>query len=181
MKFIDILTEDGKETGIKKERNLVHVDGDWHKVVQIFVINNQGILLQQRALTKKSDPGKWCASASGHISAGGKSIDAAIKEFKEELGIELGKEDFNLVNTFKSPSVRINNGNKIINNHFVDLYIVNSDIDIKNVNLQKEEVSQVSYFKKEEFYEMVNNKDDRLTDTPILFRNVIKYLRGINK
>ena len=103
MEFIDILTEDGKETGIKKERNLVHVDGDWHKVVQIFVINNQGILLQQRALTKKSDPGKWCASASGHISAGEKSIEAAIKEFKEELETKLDKEDFNLVDTFKSP------------------------------------------------------------------------------
>ena len=176
MEFIDILTEDGKETGIKKERNLVHVDGDWHKVVQIFVINNQGILLQQRALTKKSDPGKWCASASGHISTGEKSIEAAIKEFKEELGIKLDKEDFNLVDTFKSPSVRINNGNKIINNHFVDLYIVNSDIDIRSVNLQKEEVSQVGYFKKEEFWEMVKKKDDRLTDTPILFKNVIKYL-----
>ena len=36
--------------------------------------------MQQRALTKKSDPGKWCASASGHISAGEKSIEAAIKE-----------------------------------------------------------------------------------------------------
>ena len=177
MEFIDILTEDGKETGIKKERNLVHVDGDWHKVVQIFVINNQGMLLQHRALTKKSDPGKWCASASGHISTGEKSIEAAIKEFKEELGIKLDKEDFNLVDTFKSPSVRINNGNKIINNHFVDLYIVNSDIDIRSINLQKEEVSQVGYFKKEEFCEMVDKKDDRLTDTPILFKNVIKYLK----
>ena len=43
-------------------------------------------------------------------------------------------------------------------------------------DVQKEEVSQVGYFKKEEFCEMVDKKDDRLTDTPILFKNVIKSL-----
>ena len=47
--FIDILDEKGIKTGIKKERNAVHSDGDWHKVIQIFVINGNKILLQQRS------------------------------------------------------------------------------------------------------------------------------------
>lgn len=89
MEYLDILDENGKLTGIKKDRNTVHKDGDWHKVVQIFVVNNNNIMLQQRSLLKKSDPGKWCASASGHISAGENSIDTAKKEFREELGINL--------------------------------------------------------------------------------------------
>ena len=139
MEYLDILDENGKLTGIKKDRNTVHKDGDWHKVVQIFVVNNNNIMLQQRSLLKKSDPGKWCASASGHISAGENSIDTAKKEFREELGINLYENEIKLIDTFKSPSIRYNNNEKIINNHFVDLYVVNKEIDINNVKIQKEE------------------------------------------
>lgn len=181
MEYLDVLDENGNFTGIKKERNSMHVNGDWHRVVQIFVINENGILLQQRSLTKKSDPGKWCASASGHISAGEESKDAALKEFREELGIEISKKDLNLIANFKSASVRLNNGNKIINNHFVDLYVVTKDIDIKEIEVQKEEVNTVSYFGINEFLNMVINKDEKLTDTPILFNNLIEHLKNNKK
>ena len=176
MEYLDILDENGKLTGIKKDRNTVHKDGDWHKVVQIFVVNNNNIMLQQRSLLKKSDPGKWCASASGHISAGENSIDTAKKEFREELGINLYENEIKLIYSFKSSSIRYNNNEKIINNHFVDLYVVNKEIDINNVKIQKEEVNQVSYFTISEFISMVKNNDSRLTDTPILFNHLINFL-----
>ena len=179
MEYLDILDENGNSIGVKKERNQIHIDGDWHKVVQIFIINENGIMLQQRSLKKKSDPGKWCASASGHISAGESSVDAAVKEFKEELGIELNKEEIKLIDTFKSPSIRFNNGKKIINNHFVDLYIVSKNIDINKVSIQIDEVETVDYFSINKFIEMVNNKDNRLTDTPILFEHLISYIRSM--
>jgi isopentenyldiphosphate isomerase len=162
--------------GIKKERNQVHIDGDWHKVVQIFIISDDKILLQQRSLLKKDDPNKWCASSSGHISAGEESIDAAYKELNEELGINLDKAEIKLIDTFKSPSIRFNNGNKIINNHFVDLYVINKQINIEHIEVQKEEVNQVSYFNISEFINMVNNNDERLIDTPILFEHLIRYI-----
>ena len=176
MEYLDILDENGKLTGMKKERNIVHKDGDWHKVVQIFVVNDNNIMLQQRSLLKKSDPGKWCASASGHISAGESSMEAAKKEFREELGINLNENEIKLIDTFKSPSIRYNNNEKIINNHFVDLYVVNKEIDINNKKKKKEEVNQVSYFKINEFKSMVKNNDSRLTDTPILFNHLINFL-----
>lgn len=177
MEYLDVLDENGNFTGMKKERNAMHVDGDWHKVVQIFVVNKDRIMLQQRALSKKADPGKWCASASGHISAGETSEEAALKEFSEELGILLEQSDLKKVDTFKSPSVRFNKENKIINNHFVDLYIVDRNIDLIDIKVQKEEVNQVNYFTIEEFIKMVNHKDERLTDTPILFEHLIHYLK----
>ena len=179
MEYLDILDENGILTGEKKQREKVHVDGDWHKVVQIFIVNDNGIMLQQRSLNKKSDPGKWCASASGHISSGESSIDAAIKEFREELGITLKSEEIKLIDTFASPSVRYNNDRKIINNHFVDLYVVNKNINTNDVVIQKEELEKVNYFTIEEFISMVNNKDERLTDTPILFEHLIDYIKSI--
>jgi len=177
MEYLDVLDENGAFTGEKKDRNSMHIDGDWHKVVQIFVVNNNKIMLQQRSLAQKSDPGKWCASASGHISAGEESYDAAIKEFQEELGIKIEKKDFFLIDTFKSPSITFNKGNRIINNHFVDLYIVNKEIDINDINIQPEEVNQVNYFGIDEFMDMVKKCDDRLTKTPILFEHLVEYLK----
>lgn len=176
MEYIDILDSNGNFTGIKKERNLVHSEGDWHKVVQIFVVNKYGILLQQRSLSKKSEPGKWCASASGHISFGYDSISSAIKEFKEELGLKLSKKDLLFVKTFKSPSETFNKGNKIINNHFVDLYIVTKDIDINDITIQKDEVEKVKYFSINDFIKMINNNLEELINAPILFDELLKYL-----
>jgi len=180
--MLDILDENGILTGIKKERSAVHTDGDWHKVIQIFIVNENKILLQQRALTKKSDPGKWCASASGHISAGETSFTAAIKEFQEELGREVEKDKLKLVDTFKSPSIRTNNGKTIYNNHFVDLYISEQSIDLNKVCLQQEEVFQVRFYEISEFERMVKSEDERLTDTPILFEHLLSklFLMGKN-
>ena len=179
--MLDILDENGISTGIRKEINAVHTDGDWHKVIQIFVVNGNKILLQQRALDKKSDPGKWCASASGHISAGETSFTAAIKEFYEELGIEVERNKLKLVDTFKSPSIRTANGKTIYNNHFVDLYISEQSIDLGKVRLQQEEVAQVKFYEISEFESMVKSRDERLTDTPILFEHLLSKLSLIKR
>ena len=176
--MIDILDENGNGLREAKGRKEVHEKGYWHRVVQIFIINGDKILLQQRSLNKKADPGKWCASASGHISSGEKSLDAAYKEFSEELGIEIEKDKFKLVDSFKSPSARENKDGIIYNNHFVDLYFSSQTIDIEEVSkkIQKEEVAQIKFYKISEFIDMVNKKDDRLIDASILFEHVIKNL-----
>jgi len=178
--FIDILTENGQATNKIKERSQVHKDGDWHKVVQLFVINGSKILLQQRALTKKSEPGKWCASASGHISAGENSYETAVKEFNEELGLKIEKDKLQLIDSFKSPSVFINNGERIYNNHFVDLYISKQKINIDDVKIQTGEVCQVKFFEINDFEKMVKMRDQRLTDTPILFEHLLNALTKLN-
>ena len=177
--YIDVLDENGTKTNKIKERKSVHKDGDWHKVIQIFIINGNKILLQQRALTKKSEPGKWCASASGHISAGETSKDAAIKEFSEELGISVEKDKMLLVDTFKSPSVTFNKDEKIYNNHFVDLYISTQTIDLDKIRLQENEVQQVMFYSINEFEKMVNTHDERLTNTPILFEHLLNVIKKL--
>ena len=178
--YIDVLDESGNYTGKSKERGAVHTDGDWHKVIQIFIINGNRILLQQRSLKKKSDPGKWCASASGHISAGETSYEAALKEFTEELGISVEKDKMILVDTFKSPSVTYNKGIKIFNNHFVDLYISTQEINPEKLKIQEEEVEQVKFYTIDEFTEMVQKRDERLTNTPILFEHLLNAIKSQN-
>ena len=56
--------------------------------VLIFDKNNK-ILLQQRSFNKKSYPGYWIISASGHVDKGELPDVAAKKEVSEELGINI--------------------------------------------------------------------------------------------
>ena len=46
--YFDILDENGNKTGKTKLRSEVHRDGDWHKAVHIWIINNKGDILLQR-------------------------------------------------------------------------------------------------------------------------------------
>lgn len=51
--------------------------------------NQVEILLQKRALTKSTRPGAYHISAGGHINIGEDSVEAAVRETKEEMGIDL--------------------------------------------------------------------------------------------
>lgn len=60
LELFDVLDENGHKTGKTKERSQVHRDGDWHRAVNIWVINDHDeVLLQKRAAHKDSWPGYW--------------------------------------------------------------------------------------------------------------------------
>ncbi|HNX60204.1 MAG TPA: NUDIX domain-containing protein [Spirochaetota bacterium] len=86
--YFDILNPDGTSAGYSFPRSRVHREGLWHRSAHIWVCDRHGrILLQRRALDKDTHPGLWDISAAGHLSAGEPSIDAAVREIREELGL----------------------------------------------------------------------------------------------
>ena len=92
--YFDLLDENGNKTGKIKLRAEVHRDGDWHKSVHRWIINNNGdILLQRRCATKDSNPNMLDISSTGHLSAGEYSLTGAIRELKEELNLDVNKEE----------------------------------------------------------------------------------------
>lgn len=70
-------------------RGEAYQKGLWHRIVVIFIFNNQGqIFIQKRSPKLISQPGKWDHSVAGHVDAGESSQDAACRELLEELGIK---------------------------------------------------------------------------------------------
>lgn len=60
-----------------------------HLVVHCHVVDPRGrLLLQKRAMTKDTNPGRWDASVGGHVSAGEPVRDALLRETREELGLD---------------------------------------------------------------------------------------------
>jgi isopentenyldiphosphate isomerase len=73
-------------TGTKKE---AREKGIRHRVSRVILINaKKELLISQRALHLRSNPGLWSVSAAGHVDAGESYETAAYREMKEEIGVE---------------------------------------------------------------------------------------------
>ena len=116
-------------------------------------MNKEGkVLLQQRSLNKKKNPGKW-AKTGGHVDAGETCEEAIKREVYEEIGLKVNDNEINNIEIFKSKN------NK--ENYYSYGYIFITDLKEKDFKLQKEEVNAVKYFSIEELEEAKkqNNND----------------------
>lgn len=85
--IFDVVDENDEVTG-QATRHEVHTKQWLHRAVHIFVYNKRGdLLLQKRSLLKDAHPGVWDSSVSGHLDAGEDYATAALRELKEEMGI----------------------------------------------------------------------------------------------
>lgn len=154
--FFDVLDENGNNIGKTKLRSEVHRDGDWHKAVHIWIINDNGeILLQRRCATKDSNSNMLDVSCAGHLSAGDDSLSGAVRELKEELNIDARPSELKFMKTIKRSSKYTDT---FVNNEFDDLYILKTDRKIEDMEFQKEEISEIFYVPYEDFKKMVEDR-----------------------
>lgn len=86
---LEILDENNISLGFSKKRALVHKDGDWHKSVHIYVLNNKNeLLIHLRSSFKDLNPDCWDTRFGGHVLAGDAVEKTVIKELEEEIGIK---------------------------------------------------------------------------------------------
>lgn len=112
--YIDILDQKGNQTGKTKLKSQAHKDGGLHKSAHIWIINSQNkLLIQKRAPDNDCYQNTWDISSAGHLAAGEQSIDSAIREIDEELGLKLKKE--NLEYLFSLTCNQITNKGTFIN------------------------------------------------------------------
>ena len=70
-----------------------HRQGFFHRAVHVFVLDRDDLMVvQRRSLNKDTAPGLWCSSCSGHLDAGEDYAPAAVRELKEEIGLEVFPE-----------------------------------------------------------------------------------------
>jgi isopentenyldiphosphate isomerase len=94
---IDIVDENGEPTGETVDREYAHLNGIWHRTSHLWLIREKDgciqILLQKRSKNKDSYPNCYDISSAGHIPAGIDYKPSAIRELKEELGIDANEKD----------------------------------------------------------------------------------------
>lgn len=87
--IFDVVNERDEVVG-RQSRREVHRLGLMHRAVHVLVFNSRGqVFLQKRSLTKDRQPGLWDSSASGHVDSGENYDACAIRELREELGLNV--------------------------------------------------------------------------------------------
>ena len=107
--------------------------------------SNNEILLTKRKATKK-DGNMW-EPTGGLVQSGENSMDGAKRELKEEIGISVDNNDLILLKT---------NTEKGNVNVFRDVYVINKDIQINDLEFIDSEVSDAKYVTFEEFKNMID-------------------------
>ena len=129
--YWDILDEHRNPTGRKHKRGDVMQAGDYHLVVSIWIVNSQGeFLITRRALDKEDFPGMW-ESPGGSATAGEESLEAAIREAREECGLILLPETAKRFATERCGAA------------FYDSWLFRTDFDLADVVLQDGETIDV--------------------------------------
>ena len=155
--MIDVLNEQtGERTGEVISKTEAHKNGIWHGSIHILIVSKdkKKTLLQKRCAEKKLYPNTWDIAVGGHISAGEDDITSAKRELEEELG--LNPEKLKIEKVDRITEKLVNNG--VISNEYVSIFVVYTDIDINDINLQVEEVSEAKWCTKEELNEFINAK-----------------------
>ncbi len=86
--FFDVVDGDDRVVG-RASRHDVHTQRLLHRAVHIFVFNRAGeLFLQKRSRWKDAHPLRWDSSAAGHVDSGQGYDATAVRELREELGVE---------------------------------------------------------------------------------------------
>jgi len=126
----DVYDENANRTGRTMERGVPKA-GDYMLCVHIYLYTpDKKFLIQKRAMNKESHPGEWDVTG-GAVLSGEESIDGAIRETEEEVGIKLDKSELRLAGRLKRKK------------NFVDIYFVEKKFEVSDCMLQKDEVDEV--------------------------------------
>ena len=87
--IFDVVNERDEVVG-RAPRSEVHRRGLLHRAIHVLVFNSRGqVFLQKRSMSKDRQPGLWDSSASGHVDSGEEYDVCAVRELREEIGLEL--------------------------------------------------------------------------------------------
>ena len=132
----------------KVERGTKLNDDEYHLVSNAWIRNSKGKFLISQRVEWKSHPLMW-ECTGGSVIMGEDTYQGAIREVKEELGIDVRNVPYAFVGTttryYKDcPDI-------------LDVYIFEIDISIEKVTFQKEEVNDVKWATKDEILELYNS------------------------
>ena len=145
MELWDIYDKFRHKTGRTHERGNLLPSGDYHLVIHVWIINDKGeFLIQKRQPWKEGYPNMWDCSVAGSAVLGDNSEKAAIRETKEELGIDLDISKGEMLFTVK------------FSRGFDDIWLVKQNVDISDLQLQYEEVADAKWVVESEIRQLIS-------------------------
>lgn len=117
--------------------------GEYHLVVFAWVFNGRGqVLMTKRAPEKRSYPNLW-EHTGGAAIAGETSLQAILRELREETGICARAEEMTLVDSYQRAG------------DFCDLYFLQKDVPLSALTMQKGETCDAKWVDRGELERMI--------------------------
>jgi len=130
--------------------NIIHTRGDkmpnncYHLVVHVWIKNSKGeYLISRRSPNKSTFPLMW-ENVGGAVLAGETSLEAVVRETKEEVGIDLSKENVKLLFTQVREHL----------NDIMDVYEYIYDGEVSLVNATTNEVCDLKFVTKKQIKDL---------------------------
>lgn len=158
--FWDVYDKDRKLTGRTVERGKPMAQGEYHIVVNVWIRNSKGRWLISKRTVNKHFPLLW-EPTGGSAVAGESSFDAALRETREELGVELDPEKGKLFTTALRQYKEFPD--------FLDVWVFEHDCDIENVIFQPGETCGAMWATSAKIKQLVKNGE-------FVPQNVFPYL-----
>jgi isopentenyldiphosphate isomerase len=145
MELVDIYNQRHEKLNYTKDRKEL-IKGEYRLSCFVWIINDKNeILIQQRVATAKKYPNMW-ETVSGGALADEASLSGSLRELEEEIGLFAAKEDMIFIGSY----TRFND--------FVEVWLLKSNIDIKALKFEENEVQNAKWVSINEFEEMIDNK-----------------------
>lgn len=150
MEILDVVDLLGVPTGEQVTRETAHALGIRHRTSHVWIVRKKNgklqILLQKRSDQKDSYPGCYDISSAGHIPAGVDFVSSALRELQEELGYKAKPEELLYCGQRCFEFHQIFHGKPFHDHQVSNIYALWLDLEPEEFSLQKEEVSEVTWF-----------------------------------
>lgn len=145
LEYSDLYNNNREKTGKLHQRGMPIEEGLYNIVVNVWIVNSKNeVLLAQRSIKKDLWGGLWECSASGAVLAGEDSLQGALRETEEEIGVTLLPSEAVLLESI------------IREDNFRDSFLFKKDIYIENLKLDSEEVADAKWVTEQEYIDMCN-------------------------
>jgi len=161
MEMLDIVDEYGVPTGGTVEREEAHRRGIRHRTSHVWLLRTRfgrtQVLLQKRSPKKDSHPGCYDISSAGHIPAGDGFLESAVRELKEELGVDADADELIFCGQRRFEFRETFYGREFRDNQVSNVYVLLRDIEDAEFTVQSSEVAEVLWMDWDKCMDMVRD------------------------
>lgn len=164
MEYFDVVDINKNKTNKVLPRGENLQKGEYNVGVEVWIITSNNELLITQRSPLKSHPLQW-EVPGGCLIAGETSVEGAVRELKEEIGLDIDIKKLHFITT------------SLYKYQFVDIFTIKLDVSLSELTLQNEEISDARLVSLSEFLKL--NSETQIVPSVFERYNLIKHI--INK